>query len=330
MGQPDEDLRADLIRVRSHPTLFAPSCLLAAVLLCVACADGEPKAVAEAGRATSPDQAPASQWFTEITSEAGLDFVHQAGPIDEFHLPAISAGGAAFLDFDNDGDLDIYLTNGNHILPEARVAAGPTNRLYRREADGRYTDVTEESGLGDPGYGMGVAVGDVDNDGHVDLFVTNYGPDRLYRNRGNGSFVDITSAAGVQVDGMSASAGFFDFDRDGLLDLYVTRYVDYRPAKRCSGRDGRPDFCGPKSFRPLHDVLLHNDGPSADGSVRFSDVSEAAGIASTFAAGLGLVFLDVNGDGWQDVYVANDGDPNQLWINQAPARQAPSPSATTR
>jgi len=281
-------------------------------LLALACADTESTGAAGAGGgATRPDQASTSQWFTDITSEAGLDFVHQATPIDGLHLPAISAGGAAFLDFDNDGDLDIYLTNGNHVLPEARVAGGPTNRLYRREENGRYTDVTDESGLGDPGYGMGVAVGDFDNDGYVDVFVTNYGPDRLYRNQGDGTFVDITAAAGAGVDGWSSSAAFCDFDRDGFLDLYVARYVDYLPTKRCEGNDGAPEFCGPKSFRPVHDVLLLNQ---ADGT--FSDASEAAGITSTFAAGLGVVCLDVDGDGWQDVYVANDAYPNQLWINQ--------------
>jgi hypothetical protein len=303
-------VRADLIGAQSPPGC-AFSCLFAAAVLFAACGDSTPGA--EGTLAPSPKQAPAPEWFADVTHEAGLDFVHQSSPIDELHLTAISAGGAAFFDLDNDGDLDIYLTNGSHVLPEAHVADGPKNRLYRREADGRYTDVTAESGLGDTGYGMGVAVGDVDNDGDLDVYVTNYGPDRLHRNRGNGTFVDITSAAGAEVDGWSASAAFCDFDRDGFLDLYVTRYVDYRPAKRCSAKDGRPDFCGPTSFRPVHDVVLHN---RADGT--FADVSEAAGIASTFAAGLGLVCLDVDGDGWQDVYVANDADPNQLWINQGP------------
>ena len=271
-------------------------CLLAAALLASACSDREP--------------AGPPQWFTDITTEVGLDFVHSAGADDQLHLPAVSAGGAALFDFDNDGDLDIYLTNGNHVLPEERVEEGPRNHLYRRETDGRYTDVTAESGFGDTGYGMGVAVGDIDNDGDLDVYLANYGPDRLYLNQG-GVFVDVASAAEIQVDGWSSSAGFFDFDRDGFLDLYVTRYVEYKPAKKCSGKDGRREFCGPRSFRPVHDILLHNDG---DGT--FTDVSQAAGIASTAAAGLGLVCLDIDGDGWQDVYVANDAYPNQLWINQ--------------
>ena len=278
----------------------------------VACTDSQP--TGSSRHPAEPAAAAATQWFTDISDEAGLDFVHQASPGDELQLPAISAGGAAFLDYDNDGDLDIYLTNGNHVLPEARIEDGPSNRLYRRGDDGRYSDVTAESGLGDSGYGMGVATGDFDNDGWIDVFVTNYGPDRLYRNQGDGSFADITAAAGAGVDGMSASAAFCDFDHDGFLDLYITRYVDYRPNKPCTGKDGAPDFCGPKSFRPVHDVLLRNESGKT-----FSDVSEAAGISTTLAAGLGVVCLDADGDGWQDVYVANDAYPNQLWINQGSA-----------
>jgi hypothetical protein len=299
--------------MRSIPFPSVASTLIFSAILGVACSDSQPpvtEAVATPARTESlPVVAP--PWFTDITDEAGLEFIHRASPTDELHLPAVTAGGAAFLDFDNDGDLDIYLTNGNHVLPQARSADWPTNRLYRREQDGRYSDVTAGSGLGDSGYGMGVAVGDIDNDGDLDVFVTNYGRDSLYRNQGDGSFVDITAESGAGVDGWSASAAFCDFDRDGFLDLYITRYVDYLPAKSCTGKDGAADFCGPMSFRPLNDILLHNQ---ADGS--FSDISKAAGIDSTFAAGLGLVCLDVNGDGWQDVYVANDAYANQMWINQ--------------
>ena len=275
----------------------------------MACTDSQP--TSSSRNPVEPATAAATPWFTDISDEVGLEFVHQASPVGELHLSAVIAGGAAFLDYDNDGDLDIYLTNGNHVLPGSRPADGPVNRLYRREEDGRYSDVSAESGLGDNGYGMGVAVGDFDNDGWVDVYVSNYGPDRLYRNQGDGSFADVTSAANAGVEGWSASAAFCDFDRDGFLDLYVTRYVDYHPNKPCSGKDGAPDFCGPKSFQPVYDVLLHNQ---ADGT--FNDVSEAAGIASTLAAGLGLVCLDLDDDGWQDVYVANDAYPNQLWINQ--------------
>ena len=257
-----------------------------------------------------------SRWFTDISDEAGLVFVHEAAADDQLRMPSVMGGGAALFDFDNDGDLDIYLTNGDQVLPGTGHQKRGSNRLYRREADGRYTDLTAASGLGDTGYGMGVATGDIDNDGWVDVFVSNYGPDRLYRNQGDGTFIDITSAAGAGVDGWSASAAFCDFDRDGYLDLYVTRYVDFQPAKRCTDNSGESNFCGPKSFRPVNDIVLHNEGAGADGAVSFRDVSDTAGIDSTFAAGLGLVCFDADGDGWQDVYVANDAYPNQLWINQ--------------
>jgi hypothetical protein len=275
-------------------------------LLCAACADSN-----------SPDKdtGKTAPWFTDITDESGLDFEHEAAATEQLHLPAVMGGGAAFFDFDNDGDLDIYLANGDHVLPGSSIPERGRNRLYRREADGRYSDVTSSSGLGDPGYGMGVATGDIDNDGWIDVFISNYGPDRLFHNQGDGSFADITSAAGADVEGWSASAAFCDFDRDGFLDLYITRYVDYFPNKPCTDKSGGRDFCGPKSFRPVHDVVLRNNGPGDDGKITFSDVSETAGIASTRASGLGVVCFDADGDGWQDVYAANDADPNQLWTN---------------
>ena len=227
----DQDLLTEVIQVRSTAFLDAPSCLLAVALLSAACGDVDPKASLVTHH-LDPDATP--QWFTDVTDEVGLDFVYEAGADDQLHLPAVAGGGAALFDFDKDGDLDIYLTNGNQTLSAARAAEGPRNRFYRREADGRYLDVTASSGLGDTGYGMGVAVGDVDN-GDLDVYLANYGPDRLYRNEGDGAFVDVTSAASIEVDGWSSSAAFFDFDRDGFLDLYVVRYVDYLPAKTVLG-----------------------------------------------------------------------------------------------
>ncbi|MCH8344799.1 MAG: CRTAC1 family protein [Planctomycetes bacterium] len=259
-------------------------------------------------------QAPAAQWFTEITTAVGLDFVHETGATGELYMPEVIGPGAALFDFDNDGDLDIYLINGNHGLPDAVVEQIPTNRLYRQDPDGRFVDVTAESGLGDGGYGMGVAIGDIDNDGDADVYVTNYGPDRLYQNRGDGTFEDITESAGIDVPGWSCSAVFLDYDRDGFLDLYVTQYVEFDPLLRCFDEAGRRDYCGPKSFPPIHDVLLHNNGSS--GGPGFTDVSEQAGVASVAAAGLGVVCEDLNDDGWIDVYVANDAYPNHLWLNQ--------------
>jgi hypothetical protein len=237
------------------------------------------------------------------------------------HIPEIMGGGAALFDCDGDRDLDVYLVNGAFGITREDTQesvrlftpdpGGPLNRLFRREADGTYTDVTDGSGLGDAGYGMGVAVGDVDNDGDLDVYVTNVGLDRLYRNDGSGRFEDVTEAAGIRVDNWSTSAAFVDYDRDGFLDLYVCRYLDYDPKATCTDYAGRVDFCGPKSYPPISDVLLHNNGNGT-----FTDVSARAGMAAVAAHGLGVVCEDFNDDGWQDIYVANDGDANQLWMNK--------------
>ena len=189
--------------------------------------------------------------------------------------------------------------------------AEPVNRMFRQDETGRFVDVTEHSGLGDGGYGMGVAVADFDNDGLDDVYVTNDGPDRLYRNLGDGRFADVTEQAGIDVPGWSASAAFLDYDVDGFLDLFVTQYVDYDGSLECRGDAGRPEYCGPKESPPLHDVLLHNNGAGT-----FSDVSVASGIAMARAAGLGVACDDFNGDGRVDIYVTNDAYANHLWINR--------------
>jgi len=254
-------------------------------------------------------------WFTEITEESGLRFVHETGALGGLLMPEIMGAGCALLDHDGDGDLDAYFTNGSFAFsdPGGRGAASdrPRNRLFRREADGRYSDVTAEAGVGDDGYGMGVAVGDFDADGRPDLFVTNQGADRLYRNLGGGRFADVTGAAGVAGDGWSCSAAFLDFDADGDLDLFVTRYVSFDPAKECTDAAGRPEYCGPKEFPPVPDVLYRNEGGG-----RFTNVSAASGVAAVAAAGLGVTCEDFDGDGRLDVYVANDAYANHLWLGQ--------------
>ncbi len=249
--------------------------------------------------------------FVDITARVGLDFTHQSGHTDRHVLPEIMGGGAAIFDYDNDGDLDLYLINSGDHLPISGTPITASNRLYRQEADGSFADVTDESGLAHRGYGMGCAVGDIDNDGDLDVYITNWGPDALYQNNGDGTFSQITAAAGIDNARWSTSAAFLDYDRDGLLDLYVANYVLFDPDRDCTDDTGRTDYCGPKPFPGEPDVLYHNEGDA-----RFTDESIAVGITSAAYAGLGVVCADIDDDGWIDIYTANDGDPNNLWINQ--------------
>ena len=260
------------------------------------------------------DGAAVAEWFVERTVEAGIDFVYESGATGKLYLPEIMGAGVGLLDYDNDGDLDLYLVNGNRNLPGAEPGGTVRNRLLRHDPGLRFVDVTAEAGVGDTGYGMGLAVGDIDNDGDVDLYVTNFGPDRLYLNRGDGTFQDVTEAAGVDVPGWSCSSAFLDYDRDGFLDLYVTQYVVWDAETECLNRVGQRNYCGPLAFHPAPDVLLRNNGDPASPS--FTDVSKPAGIAAVTCAGLGVVCEDLDDDGWVDIYVANDAYANQLWINR--------------
>jgi len=239
--------------------------------------------------------------FTDITESSGLTFHHDPVAEGRYLLPEITGSGAAFLDYDHDGDLDIYLVQSGE----------GGNRLFRQDEGGRFADVTEEAGVGDEGYGMGVAVGDIDNDGFVDLYVTNVGPDVLYRNTGEGRFRNASEALGVADGAWSASATFCDFDADGFLDLYVTHYVTYDEKKGCTWSDGSKDYCSPQVFPGTSDRLYRNEKGR-----RFTDVSAEAGIRDARAPGLGVLCADLNDDGKLDFYVTNDGEANQLWLNQ--------------
>jgi hypothetical protein len=248
--------------------------------------------------------------FHEITEEAGIDFVHDPGAEGKFALPEIMGSGAAFLDFDGDGDLDLYLVQSGP-LPGAKNKERAPDRLYRQDPGGKFVDVTRGSGLANSGYGSGVAVGDIDNDGLVDLYVGNLGPDVLYHNQGGGAFADVTRSAGITENAWTASAVFCDYDLDGFLDLYVTHYVKGDPKKACVRNDGAPDYCSPQSYSYQSHVLYRNDGDRT-----FTDVSKASGIGGIQAPGLGVLCGDFTGDGLPDFYVANDGEANQLWENQ--------------
>ena len=262
-------------------------------------------------------------------SSGGPDFVHFNGMSGELYFPEMMGSGAALFDYDGDGDLDAYLVQGVMLGPGKRLADAVfppaddkplVDRLYRNDSvtlDGqtqvRYTDVTGGSGLRSGGYGMGVAAADFDNDGRVDLYVTNFGANQLWRNLGEGRFENVTAAAGVGDERWSVSAAWIDYDRDGDLDLYVGNYVRYTfdNAKPCRSSTSARDYCSPLVYKPDVDTLYRNDG---DG--RFTDVSAAAGIRAKFGGALGVVVADFNADGWQDLYVANDGVANQLWINR--------------
>ncbi len=250
-------------------------------------------------------------WFADVTDEVGLDFVHDAGPFGDYFMPQVMGSGAALFDYDGDGRLDLYLlqNGGPH---------GATNRLYHQEPDGRFRDVSAGSGLDVAGYGMGVAVGDVNNDGRPDVLITEYGRLRLFLNNGNGTFTDVTEPAGLSNAGWGTSAAFVDYDRDGWLDLAVVNYLQYDPTWPCTTASGQPDFCAPRTFPGRAARLFHNRGQraGAGGGVRFEDVTVSSGLGGLSGPGLGVVCADFDGDGWPDLFVANDGQPNRLWINR--------------
>ena len=252
---------------------------------------------------------PPPPWFRDVTEEAGLDFVHDAGPTGEFRLWQTVGSGATVFDFDGDGRLDIYLLNNGG-------PKGAKNRLFRQGPDGRFADASAGSGLDVAGYGMGVAVGDVDNDGRPDLLVTEYGGLRLFLNRGEGKFADVTRAAGLESTQWGTSAAFFDYDRDGWLDLVVANYVQYDPSWPCFHPGGHRDFCPPTHFPEAAPKLWRNLGRQSAGTVEFEDVTLRSGFGRVTCYGLGVFCADFDGDGWPDVFVANDQRPNRLWLNQ--------------
>ena len=257
------------------------------------------------------DRSETAVQFTDITEQVGLNFVHDPGVDGSYFMPECLGSGGAYFDYDNDGDLDIYLINSGPHSKKGLSRQRARNRLFRQEEDGVFSEVTEASGLGDTGYGMGVAISDIDNDGYRDVYISNYGPDALYHNNGDGTFSNITKLAGIDNPYWGCSVTFFDYNLDGYLDIYVTNYVSFDPKSVCLDRAGRPDYCGPDGVPGVPDVLFRNRG---DGT--FADVSIESNIASIASKGLGVVTADFNGDGLPDIYVANDRQPNQLWLNQ--------------
>ena len=251
--------------------------------------------------------------FQEAGAASGLNFVLRNGATGHRYQPEIMIAGVAALDYNNDGCMDIFFVNGATLPDRKKTEPEYYNRLYRNNCDLSFTDVTETAGLAGEGYGMGVAAGDYDNDGHVDLFVAGLHGSTLYRNRGDGRFEDVTASSGLAAakEGWAVSAGWFDYDNDGWLDLFVTHYVAWEPASdvACSA-EGKPFYCHPRVYRGLPNQLFHNNH---DGT--FTDVSRASGIAASIGKGMGVAFGDFNGDGLTDIFVANDSVPNFLFQN---------------
>lgn len=273
-------------------------------------------AISEAKQNQTPQPSAKPIFVAVPPSESKITWVHDNGHSDMRHLPETCGGGGLFFDFDNDGWLDIYLVNSgpsDFFTPKTPLR----NALYRNNHDGTFTDVTEKAGVacGKMGcFGMGAAAGDYDGDGWQDLYVTNYGRNVLFHNNGNGTFTDVTDKLGVATPNWSTCAVWFDYDNDAKLDLFVSSFVDYSSNGKIfcgDNRIGKRYYCVPRVFKPRSSFLFHNDGGG-----KFSDVSQVSGIASSQGKSFGVVATDVNNDGLQDLFVANDTLPNFLFVNK--------------
>jgi hypothetical protein len=237
-------------------------------------------------------------WFEDVTAQLGVNFVHETGPKGQYRVPEQMGSGAALFDYDNDGRLDIYLVQNS---------GSNANQLFHQEADGKFKDVSAGCGLDVVGFGMGVAVGDVNNDGKGDVLVTEYGAIKLFINQGGGKFA---ASMGLDNPRWAMSAAFFDYNRDGWLDLVVANYLDYDATQKCTDAKGGAEFCGPHGFPGLVTRLFRNQ----DG--HFEDVSVPSGLARAIGPALGVLCADFDGDQWPDIFLTDDGRPNRLFINK--------------
>ncbi len=287
---------------KSRCAALAAALSLALLAGCTSGSDAEQPTVASTK--------PADVVFTDATAAAGIDFKHINGAAGQKWLPETLGSGVAFLDYDNDGYPDLFLVNGRAWKP---AADAPTSKLYHNNHDGTFTDVTAQAGLAVMAYGMGVAFGDIDNDGFSDIYLTALEGDRLFHNNGNGSFEDISKAAGIANAGFGMSVAFLDYDRDGLLDVFVDNYVKWSPENDlwCTLDGDNKTYCTPESYTGQSSKLYRNVG-----DLKFEDVSDKAGVGDPTCKALGVAILDSNGDGWPDIFQANDTEPNKLYVNQ--------------
>jgi enediyne biosynthesis protein E4 len=295
--------RGDLTRMRPRLLVVLAA---APALLAASCGDAAPASATRTGSSATV-AAPGPALYRDVARERGIDFRHEVRAEGAYRIPEVLGSGCAAFDADGDGRLDLYFVNAGNGPGD-----GAPNRLYLQREGGRFEDATDRSGLGDRGFGTGVAVADVDRDGDLDVYVGNWGEDALYVNDG-GVFTRHAADVGLtgRNAGLTTSAAFLDYDLDGHLDLYVAQYVIPLDLASCDGRAAISDYCAPMWYPPVADALYRNRG---DGT--FEDVSERAGIAALAAPGLAVTAEDFDGDGWTDVYVANDGVGNHLWLNR--------------
>jgi hypothetical protein len=263
---------------------------------------------------------PSGEWFVDRAEASGLDFVHVNGMSGQRYIAEIMGPGVALFDYDSDGDLDVYAVQGQPLTKGEQPPASQ-DRLFRNDLETgpngvrtvRFTDVTASAHLAVRSYGMGVAAGDVDNDGWTDLYLTRFGTDALLKNNGDGTFTDVFARSGLTDPGWTVAASFIDIDRDGWLDLFVSSYVRYSTASdiECAAPSGVRDYCSPQSYTTVPGRLFWNRGRGI-----FQDVTVSAGLAREYGPALGTMAFDANGDEWPDIYVANDGEENQLWLNR--------------